>query len=172
MPAPPAEILIGATLPLTGSDAAVGLAARRGYEHAVAEQHAEGGVHLGADGPVARVRLDLRDDRSETPRAEQLVGALLDAGAHVVIATPNAVRATAQAEVAERAGRLLIVNATDGSGLPGPKMRWVVSIPADEDVEMRAYWTLRTLLTAIATAGTVDNAAVRLLLGERLSQWR
>lgn len=162
--APVTDVVIGATVPLTGSDAPVGEATRRGYERALAETRAAGGIRLGpADRSIA-VRLDLRDDASQTPLAEQLVGALFDAGAHVVIATPNAVRAAAQADVAERVERVLVVNTVDAPGLPGSRMRWVIGVTVEGDVEARAYTTLRAALAGIAAARTVDGAAIRLAM--------
>jgi ABC-type branched-subunit amino acid transport system substrate-binding protein len=163
-PTPVAEIVIGATLPLTGSDADTGLAAQRGYERALAEVRALGGLRLGPSATATPVRLDLRDDASETPKAEQLVEAMVRGDACLVLATPNAVRAAAQADVTERAQRLLIVNSSDAPGLPGSRMRWVVAVTGGGDTETHGYQTLRTALAAIAEAGTVDNAALRLRL--------
>jgi ABC-type branched-subunit amino acid transport system substrate-binding protein len=161
---PVSEVVIGVTVPLTGSDALVGESARRGYERALAEARAGGGIRLANLGRTVAVRLDLRDDVSETPQAEQLVGALFDAGAHVVIATPNAVRAAAQADVAERIARVLVVNTVDAPGLPGSRMRWVIGVAADGDVEARAFATLQDTLAGIAAASTLDPAGIRLAL--------
>jgi ABC-type branched-subunit amino acid transport system substrate-binding protein len=167
-PAPPAEVIVGATVPATGSDAEVGQAARRGYERAVADENADGGLTLSGAAGVVRVRLEVRDDRSETPAGEQLAAELIEAGAHVLIATPNPVRAVPQAIVAERAGRPMLVNAVDGLGLPGGHMRWVFRVEAaGDDVEARARETMRAALALVAATGRVDAAALRTTLASR-----
>lgn len=164
---PPSEIVIGATLPLSGSDAALAPAVRRGYERAVAEANAAGGLVLAAGQAPARVRLDVRDDESRTPVAEDLVGVLADAGALLVVATPNAVRAAAQAVVAERLHHVLVVSAVDAPGLPSPHMEWVVAIDADGGAEERGYHLMRAAIGAIASAEAPSPRALRLAFGAR-----
>ena len=177
-PAPP-SILIGIVAPLSGSDAAVGAAFVRGCERAAAERNAAGGVRLRASGAGVAVALDVRDDRSETPLAESLLDALAEAGAVVSIATPNDVRAIAQAIVAERIERPLVVHPATAPGVPGSHMRWVFALPRDAtppapaassagasetEIEARAHATLSAGLAALEGAGALDPVTVRAAL--------
>lgn len=57
------EIVIGASLPLSGALASFGSFQQWGYEHAVAEVNAAGGLLV--DGVQRKVRLVLRDDKSD-----------------------------------------------------------------------------------------------------------
>jgi len=154
------EFVVGATLPLSGGEATTGQAMRRGYARAFDEINRAGGL---AFGPRALVpaRLDVRDDRGETARAEQLAWELLGGGAHLLLATPVAIRAVPQAAVAEQLGRPLVVNAQDGEGLPGPRAQWTVAVPASGDVEARAYAMARQVLAAAARAGSADPGVLR-----------
>ena len=56
------EIVIGASLPLSGQLASFGAFQRWGYEHAIAEANHAGGIAIG--GKRLPVRLVVRDDRS------------------------------------------------------------------------------------------------------------
>lgn len=152
-------VVIGATLPLTGRDAAQAAAMERGYARAVADANARGGITVG---PATRpVRLDLRDDTSDSAALETLARSIIDAGAHVLIATPRAVRAAAEADVTERAGVILIGNAIDHPGLPGRRMQWMhVVATTTSDAEARAYEVATTTLRAIERAGTLEPRAI------------
>lgn len=154
------EFVIGATLPLSGGDAAIGQAMRRGYLRAVEEINRAGGLAVGQQAHVA-VRLDVRDDRGEASRAEQFARELLGDGAHLLLATPVAIRAVSQAAVAEQLGRPLVVNAQDGEGLPGPRARWTVVVPASGDVEARAYAVASRVLRAAAHVHSTDPGVLR-----------
>lgn len=57
------EIVIGASLPLSGALASFGSFQQWGYEHAVAEVNAAGGLTI--DGVKRKVKLILRDDKSD-----------------------------------------------------------------------------------------------------------
>lgn len=172
----PTEVVIAATVPMSGSDAAAGAAFVRGCERAMAERNAAGGlrVSLGATVPV---RLDARDDRSETPLAEGLVKELSAAGAVLVLATPTDVRAVAQAVVAERLGRPLVVHPSNSPGLPSAQMRWVFALPSATpsagavaaspnaaDMEARGHATLSAVLSALEGVGGLDPVTVRAAL--------
>lgn len=159
-------VIIGATLPLTGADAAQAAAMKRGYERAVANANAAGGIRIGQ--ASLGVRLDLRDDTSDTAALETLAQALVDAGAHVILATPRAVRAVAEADVTERAGAILIGNAIDHPGLPGTRMAWMHVLPTTTtNAETRAFDVASTALRAIARAGSLDQWLIREALGEK-----
>jgi branched-chain amino acid transport system substrate-binding protein len=161
--APPREIVVGVSLPLTGADASAGEAMRAGYARAADETNAAGGVALLGTGTRLPVKLVVLDDRGETPRAEEQAAALIRSGAHLLLATHTGVRATAQAAVAEHAGRPYFVNSTDAAGLPGRRMSWVFSVAVlGTDLESRALETGRLALATLARAPAVDAAHVRI----------
>src|SRR3989440_3545247 len=70
------EILIGATLPLTGSEARVGGFYKEGYELAFEEANQNGGVSVG--GKKMQVRLTLLDDTSTQATAASLADRLIN----------------------------------------------------------------------------------------------
>lgn len=164
--APPAAldaVVIGATLPISGPDAARSTGMKRGYERAVAAVNATGGLRIGTS--TVPVRLDLRDDTTDAATLEGLTRSLIDAGAHVILATPGDVRAVAEASVTEASGIPLIGNPVDHAGLPGKRMQWMVLVAASEpDSETRAHDVLTTTLAAISSAGSVDPRAIRTAL--------
>jgi hypothetical protein len=133
---------------------------RRGYVRAIEEVNRAGGLSFGRRARVP-VRLDLRDDRGEAARAEQLSWELLGGRAHLLLATPVPIRAVAQAAVAEQLGRLLVVNTQDGEGLPGPRAQWTVAVPASGDAETRAYAMAWEVLRAAARAKSTDPGILR-----------
>jgi branched-chain amino acid transport system substrate-binding protein len=74
------EIVIGATIPLSGALASFGSFQKWGYEHAVAEVNAAGGIGIG--GVQRQVRLIIRDDRTDANVASSNVDTLIS-GDHV-----------------------------------------------------------------------------------------
>src|SRR2546426_9788756 len=70
------EILIGATLPLTGSEARVGGFYKEGYELAFEEANQNGGVSVG--GKKMPVKLMLLDDTSTQATAASLADRLIN----------------------------------------------------------------------------------------------
>src|ERR1700686_1520945 len=66
-----AGILVGATLPLTGSESRAGLAYQEGYQLAVAQVNARGGLLL--EGKQVRVTLRIADDQSSPLLAAKLI---------------------------------------------------------------------------------------------------
>lgn len=177
----PAEIVIGLAVPLSGSDAAAGAAFLRGCERAVGERNTTGGLRLGRTAPRVPVRLDARDDRSETPAAEAVIEDLSRAGAVVLLATPNGVRAIAQVIVAERLGRPLVVHPEISPGVPTRNTRWTVALPAASagpsspalgpaspgSMEVRGYATMAATLDAIERAGALDPVTLHGALRSR-----
>jgi ABC-type branched-subunit amino acid transport system substrate-binding protein len=159
-PPVPREFVLGATLPLSGSEAATGEAMRRGYARAVDEVNRAGGIVF-RGGVRVPVRLDVRDDRGEATRAERLASELLGGSAHLMLATPVAIRAVPQAVVAEQVGKPLVVNQQDGEGLPGPRAWWTVAVPASGDAEARAYATASAALRAAARVRSTDPGTLR-----------
>src|SRR5256714_12644103 len=70
------EILIGATLPLTGSEARIGGFYKEGYDLAFEEANQNGGVSVG--GKKMQVRLTLLDDTSTPATAASLADRLIN----------------------------------------------------------------------------------------------
>ena len=71
------EVVIGATIPLSGALAGFGSFQKWGYEHAVAELNAAGGVRI--DGNLRKVRLIIRDDRTDANVAAANIDTLVAA---------------------------------------------------------------------------------------------
>jgi len=69
------QIVIGASLPLTGSEAKAGARVRDGYQLAVDEVMRAGGLKVGNQ--RLPIRLELLDDATDKQRAAQLVGELV-----------------------------------------------------------------------------------------------
>lgn len=166
--APVESVVLGATLPLSGRDATLGEAMARGYRRAVDEINRDGGLLLSGSGRRVAVRLDLRDDVGEVAKSEALAREVLEQGAHALLSTSTAVRAVAQAVVAERAERPHFVNPIEAAGLSTAHSRWTFLVDVEgADHEARAYETARAALAAIERAGTVDPAMVSLSLERR-----
>jgi ABC-type branched-subunit amino acid transport system substrate-binding protein len=164
-PRPIERVVVGASLPLSGSETAAGIALQQGYAKAVDEANAAGGLTLARFSRRVPVVLAVLNDRGEASVAERHVDALIARGAHVLLATHGAVRATAQALAAEHAGCPYVTNPVDAPGLPGSRMQWVVSVPASAgDAGTRAYESARSALALIERAGSPDRHAMRTLL--------
>lgn len=175
----PAEVVVGLTAPLSGRDAATGAAFVRGCERAADEANASGGVRLRPGVERSRVRLEVRDDQAETPLAEQGLADLWQGGAVFALATPDGVRTIAQAVVAEREQRPLVVHPATSPGIAGARMRWVFALPraadatavdvqapppAPDEIERRAHATLAAALAALDGAGVPSPVNVRAAL--------
>lgn len=159
-------VRVGATLPLTGADRGTALAMKGGYERAVTEANAAGGVRVG--GVTLPVRLDLRDDTADAAALETQVEALIEAGAHLVLATPQDVRAVVEANITERAGVLLIGNPVDHPGLPGKRMEWMVSVDASAaDPGARAQSMAAVAIAGVSRAASLEAGAIRTALHAR-----
>lgn len=70
------EVVVGATMPLTGAESKAGAMMREGYELAFAEQMAKGGLLIA--GQRAPVKLVLLDDRSDPKAAAELASQLVE----------------------------------------------------------------------------------------------
>ena len=77
------DIVIGATLPLSGALQSFGSFQKWGYEHAVAEINAAGGI--GIDGALRKVRLVIRDDRTDANVASANIDTLVSADRAVAL---------------------------------------------------------------------------------------
>jgi branched-chain amino acid transport system substrate-binding protein len=103
VPDAPSEIVIGASIPETGTLAAFGLYERWGYQAAIADVNRSGGVYLSKYHKKLRVNLILYDDESQPQNVTQNTERLVlrnNANALLGSATPPLVLAGAQ--VAER----------------------------------------------------------------------
>jgi branched-chain amino acid transport system substrate-binding protein len=96
----PDEILIGATLPLTGDEADAGGYFKEGYELAFKELEDEGGLQVG-DKQVP-VKLKVLDDTTNPSTAVNLAEKLVEDGAHALLGTYSTTLVQAQSTAAER----------------------------------------------------------------------
>jgi branched-chain amino acid transport system substrate-binding protein len=77
------DIVIGATLPLSGALQGFGSFQKWGYEHAVAEINAAGGIAI--DGVQRKVRLIIRDDKTDANVAASNIDTLISADQAVAL---------------------------------------------------------------------------------------
>jgi ABC-type branched-subunit amino acid transport system substrate-binding protein len=161
LPAVPDEVVLGASLPLTGPEADRGQAMARGYRRAADEVNRRGGVRLGAGDRRVSLRLDVRDDRGEAALAERYADELVDHGAVVLLSTAGAVCVATQAALAERVQRPYVLARSEAPGLPGRHADWTVSVVVEGDVEARAHALVVHVVDAIERAGVTDARAVR-----------
>jgi branched-chain amino acid transport system substrate-binding protein len=97
----PDEILVGATLPLTGEEADNGLRYQEGYELAFEVANEDGGLEIG--GETVPVRLELLDDTTDQATAVNLAERLINRDqVHVMLGTYSTALVEAQSTVAEQ----------------------------------------------------------------------
>lgn len=97
------EIVLGATLPLTGKESRAGLYFKNGYTLAVDEANAAGGVMVKGLKRKLKVRLELLDDKSDSSTAAQLAEYLINVNqVHALLGTYDTKLVLAQAVVPER----------------------------------------------------------------------
>ena len=97
----PASVLVGATLPLTGSEAKAGTMFREGYELAIERENADGGLLVG--GGRVPVTLRLLDDGSSAANAVKLAEQLVQEDhADFLLSTYSSSLVEPQSAVAER----------------------------------------------------------------------
>ncbi|HXG88470.1 MAG TPA: amino acid ABC transporter substrate-binding protein [Vicinamibacterales bacterium] len=105
-PATPAvlnEIILGATLPLTGKESRAGLYFKNGYTLAVDEINAAGGVMIQSVGRKLPIKLEIVDDKSDSMTAVQLAEHLITVrGIHALLGTYETKLVLAQSVVPER----------------------------------------------------------------------
>src|SRR5947209_8202840 len=95
-------VSIGATLPLTGPDAKPAAQMKRGYELAIEEANARGGVQLGVE--KRKVRLDLRDDGGSPDKAAALAQQLVNGPAQLLLGSYQDPLVSRQTKISEAAG--------------------------------------------------------------------
>lgn len=133
-----AVVLVG-TLPLTGSEARSGLSFKDGYELAVQQANAAGGVKVG--GVRRPVSLLVADDKSEGSTAVQLMDEL--ARQHkpaALLATYSTTLATPQSALAEKLGIPYMAGGVSGTEVFSRDRRWVFGVSAP--TKMMAYAVL------------------------------
>jgi len=96
----PAKIVIGATVPMTGSDSKAGNMYKDGIQLAFEQLSAAGGLQVG--GKRVPVELRLLDDESKGENATKLVEKLVQEGADLLISTYSTALVEPQSAVAER----------------------------------------------------------------------
>jgi len=97
----PDSIVIGSTLPLTGAESKTGGRYKQGYELAVEEVNAAGGVDLG--GTKVKVELKLLDDTSDQAKAVNLAQRLITSDkVNAFLGTYSTSLVEAQSTVAEQ----------------------------------------------------------------------
>jgi branched-chain amino acid transport system substrate-binding protein len=97
----PEEIVVGATLPLTGGESRAGGFYREGYELAFELANADGGLDVG--GQTVPIRLNLLDDASTQSTAVNLAERLVNQeGVHFLLGTYSTALVEAQSTVAEQ----------------------------------------------------------------------
>lgn len=95
-----AEVVIGATLPLTGSEARTGEAFQEGYQLAVEQANARGGVLLG--GSRVPVALRIVDDQSNPATAAKLTESMAAEHVDLLLGSYSGILSEPQSKIAER----------------------------------------------------------------------
>jgi branched-chain amino acid transport system substrate-binding protein len=103
LPSPPEELVIGASLPLTGALAEEGGYFKRGYEMAIQDYNTKGGV-LGM-----KIKLIIEDDKSDPSTTTTIYEKLITAkGAKVLLGPVGSSCTFAAAAVAEKHGIVIV----------------------------------------------------------------
>lgn len=123
------EIVLGATLPLTGKEARAGLMFRNGYTLAVDEINAAGGVHVRSAGRKLPIRLEILDDKSESTTAVQMAEHLVTVtGVHALLSTYETKLVLAQSVVPERQQIPYVTGGGAASEIFKRDFRWVFGL--------------------------------------------
>ena len=123
------EVVLGATLPLTGKEARAGLMFKNGYTLAVDELNAAGGVMVKAAGKKLPVRLEILDDKSDSTTAVQLAEHLVTVtGVHALLSTYETKLVLAQSVVPERQQIPYVTGGGAASEIFRRQFRWVFGL--------------------------------------------
>ena len=123
------EILLGATLPLTGKESRAGLMFRNGYMLAVDEINAAGGVMLESAGKKLPIRLEILDDKSDSTTAVQMAEHLVTVtGVHALLSTYETKLVLAQSVVPERQQIPYVTGGGAASEIFRRDFRWVFGL--------------------------------------------
>jgi branched-chain amino acid transport system substrate-binding protein len=123
------EILLGASLPLTGKESRAGLMYKNGYMLAVDELNAAGGVPLKSAGKRVPIRLEILDDKSDSTTAVQLAEHLVTIrGVHALLSTYETKLVLAQSIVPERHQIPYVSGGGAASEIFKRDFRWVFGV--------------------------------------------
>jgi branched-chain amino acid transport system substrate-binding protein len=151
------EILLGATLPLTGKEARAGLMFKNGYTLAVDELNAAGGVLVKSAGKRLPIRLEILDDKSDSTTAVQLAEHLVTVtGVHALLSTYETKLVLAQSIVPERQQIPYVSGGGAASEIFKRDFRWVFGLLSS--VEAMAA-TFADWLAAEQDAGRLPKPA-------------
>jgi branched-chain amino acid transport system substrate-binding protein len=165
------DIVIGATLPLSGALQSFGSFQKWGYEHAVAEVNAAGGISIG--GAQRRVHLVIRDDKTDANVASSNIDTLVSSDRAVALlgsCTPPLVIAASLA--AERNATPIVSGCAPLVSFRGAKQwTWAWDLFFnDPDLAEAPFRTLQDL--GVRTNGRIailhDNSADGSVVGGRL----
>lgn len=123
------EVLLGATLPLTGKESRAGLMFRNGYTLAVEEINAAGGVPVASAGRRLPIRLEILDDKSDSTTAVQMAEHLVTVtGVHALLSTYETKLVLAQSVVAERQQIPFVTGGGAASEIFKRDFKWVFGL--------------------------------------------
>jgi branched-chain amino acid transport system substrate-binding protein len=160
-----AEVVIGATLPLTGSEARIGGFFKEGYELAVAEVNRNGGIQVG--GAKMPVRLELLDDTSTQATAVSLAERLINNDrVQFLLGTYGTNVVEAQSTVAEQSGVPYVTGGGAASAIYKRGYKWIFGTLAP--VELLGT-TLMTWIAEQQAAGKLPRPAKIALVWENTS---
>jgi branched-chain amino acid transport system substrate-binding protein len=160
-----AEILIGATLPLTGSESRIGGFFKEGYDLAFEEVNQQGGLEVG--GKKRPVKLQLYDDTTTQATAASLADKLINSDkVDFLLGTYSTALVQAQTTVAET-NKMPYVNG-GGAASEIYKRRYKYIFGALSPVELLGT-TLMTWIDEQQKAGKVPRPAKIALLWENTS---
>lgn len=138
----PATVTIGATLPLSGTDAELGRRFRDGYLTAFAELEARGGLRLG--GARVPARLQLLDDGSSTASAVQQARDLIERDqVAAMLSTYGTRMVLEQSTVAEEHKVPYVISAASATGIFRRGYKFIFGLQSP--TEQMAYAELRYL---------------------------
>src|SRR5438093_10499223 len=156
------EILIGATLPLTGSEARIGAFYKEGYDLAFEEANQNGGVSVG--GKKMQVRLTLLDDTSTQATAASLADRLINSDkVQFLLGTYATNLVEAQSVVAEQNAIPYVNGGGAATAIYKRGYKWVFGLLAP--VELLAE-SIMKWIDAEQKAGHLPNPAAIALLWE------
>ena len=165
------EIVIGASLPLTGPEAKAGARVKDGYELAFAEAVQHGGLLVGSR--RMRLRLQIVDDGSDKQRAADLAGELVHKhGADFLLGSFSTPIVEAQSAAAEKLKVPYVTSSGSASSLyqRGFKYLFSISAPISQlatavmrwiDEEERAGNLPKPVRVAVAWENTAHGKDVR-----------
>ncbi|HTE54695.1 MAG TPA: amino acid ABC transporter substrate-binding protein [Kofleriaceae bacterium] len=158
-------IVIGATLPLTGSEARIGGFFKEGYELAFEELNRKGGLDVG--GKKVKVRLTLLDDTSTQTTAVSLADRLINSdGVDFLLGTYGTNVVEAQSTVAEQNSIPYVTGGGAATAIYKRGYKWIFGTLAP--VELLGT-TLMTWIAEQQAAGKLPKPAKIALVWENTS---